>query len=62
MADMNLIDRRRLLQAMAFGACGMSVSGWLPALADQLQRTRVGAGTVFCCGWLAVRARPIRGT
>jgi hypothetical protein len=36
MADMNLVDRRRLLQAMAFGACGMSVSGWLPALADQL--------------------------
>ena len=36
MADMNLIDRRRLLQAMAFGACGMSVSGWLPALAEQL--------------------------
>jgi Protein of unknown function (DUF1501) len=36
MADMNLVDRRRLLQAMAFGACGMSVSGWLSALADQL--------------------------
>src|SRR4051794_31155225 len=36
MSKMNLIDRRRLLQAMAFGACGMSVSGWLPALAEQL--------------------------
>ncbi len=36
MADMNLIDRRRMLQAIALGACGMSVSGWLPALADQL--------------------------
>ncbi len=36
MADMNLIDRRRLLHAMACGACGMSVSGWLPALAAQL--------------------------
>ena len=36
MANMNLIDRRRLLQAMAYGACGMSVSGWFPALAAQL--------------------------
>src|SRR5690348_16139055 len=36
MAALNLIDRRRLLQAMAFGACGISVSGWLPALAAQL--------------------------
>ena len=36
MADMNLIDRRRLIQAMALGASGLSVSGWLPALADQL--------------------------
>lgn len=36
MADINLVDRRRLLQAMALGACGMSVSGWLPALAAQL--------------------------
>src|SRR5262249_36826087 len=36
MANLNLLDRRRLLQTMAFGACGMSVSGWRPALADQL--------------------------
>src|SRR6476620_3229368 len=36
MADLNLLDRRRLLQTMAFGACGLSVSGWLPAFADQL--------------------------
>src|ERR1700754_5225247 len=36
MSDMNLVDRRRLLQAMAFGACGMSISGWLPAFAEQL--------------------------
>ena len=31
-----VIDRRRLLHAMACGACGVSVSGWLPALAQQL--------------------------
>jgi hypothetical protein len=36
MAIMNRIDRRRLLHAMACGACGMSVSGWLPALAQEL--------------------------
>src|SRR3954453_23672616 len=36
MSDMNLVDRRRMLQAMALGACGMSVSGWLPAFAEQL--------------------------
>lgn len=36
MADINRMDRRRLLQAMACGACGISVSGWLPALAAQL--------------------------
>jgi uncharacterized protein DUF1501 len=36
MADLNLVDRRRLLHAMACGACGMSVSGWLPAFAQQL--------------------------
>ena len=34
MANLNLIDRRRLLHAMACGACGVSVSGWLPALAQ----------------------------
>jgi len=27
------IDRRRMLRAMACGACGVSVSGWLPTLA-----------------------------
>jgi hypothetical protein len=36
MAGINSIDRRRLLQAMACGACGVSVSGWLPALAAQI--------------------------
>jgi hypothetical protein len=36
MAKLDMIDRRRLLHAMACGACGMSVSGWLPALAEQL--------------------------
>jgi hypothetical protein len=36
MANLNLIDRRRLLHAMACGACGVSVSGWLPALAQEL--------------------------
>lgn len=36
MSSMNLVDRRRLLQAVTFGACGLSVSGWLPALANQL--------------------------
>ena len=34
MANLNLVDRRRLLHAMACGACGLSVSGWLPALAQ----------------------------
>lgn len=33
---MNAIDRRRLLHAMACGACGVSVSGWMPALAGQI--------------------------
>jgi hypothetical protein len=33
---MNLIDRRRLLHAMACGACGVSVSGWMPAMAQQI--------------------------
>ncbi len=36
MANLNLFDRRQLLHAMACGACGMSVSGWLPALAQQI--------------------------
>jgi hypothetical protein len=36
MAKFNIIDRRRLLHAMACGACGVSVSGWLPALAQEL--------------------------
>jgi hypothetical protein len=36
MANLNFLDRRRLLQTMALGACGMSVSGWLPALAERL--------------------------
>jgi hypothetical protein len=36
MANLNLIDRRRLLHALGCGACGMSVSGWMPALAQQI--------------------------
>ena len=36
MSHLNLIDRRRLLHAMACGACGVSVSGWMPALAQQI--------------------------
>jgi hypothetical protein len=36
MAKFSMIDRRRLLHAMACGACGVSVSGWLPAMAQQL--------------------------
>ncbi len=36
MAELNLVDRRRLLHALTCGACGMSVSGWLPALAQQI--------------------------
>jgi hypothetical protein len=36
MANFSLIDRRRLLHAMACGACGVSVSGWMPALAQQV--------------------------
>jgi hypothetical protein len=36
MSQLNLIDRRRLLHAMACGACGVSVSGWLPAMAQEL--------------------------
>jgi hypothetical protein len=36
MSQLNLIDRRRLLHAMACGACGVSVSGWMPALAQQI--------------------------
>jgi hypothetical protein len=34
MAMWNPIDRRRMLKAMACGACGVSVSGWLPTLAQ----------------------------
>jgi len=34
MALWNPIDRRRMLKAMACGACGVSVSGWLPTLAQ----------------------------
>src|SRR3990170_4756386 len=34
MAMWNPIDRRRMLRAMACGACGVSVSGWLPTLAQ----------------------------
>jgi hypothetical protein len=30
----NPIDRRRMLKAMACGACGVSVSGWLPSIAE----------------------------
>jgi hypothetical protein len=36
MAQLNLIDRRRLLHALACGACGASVSGWMPAFAQQI--------------------------
>jgi hypothetical protein len=36
MGKMNVIDRRRLLHAMACGACGVSVSGWFPAFAAEV--------------------------
>jgi len=36
MANLELIDRRRLLHSMACGACGLSVSGWLPRLAQAM--------------------------
>ncbi|MGD9636354.1 MAG: DUF1501 domain-containing protein [Pirellulales bacterium] len=36
MALWNPIDRRRMLRAMACGACGVSVSGWLPSLAHAI--------------------------
>jgi hypothetical protein len=36
MTNLSIIDRRRLLHAMACGACGVSVSGWMPALAQQV--------------------------
>jgi hypothetical protein len=36
MTKLNVIDRRRLLHALCCGACGVSVSGWLPALAQQI--------------------------
>jgi uncharacterized protein (DUF1501 family) len=36
MSTLSRIDRRRLLHAMACGACGVSVSGWMPALAQQI--------------------------
>jgi hypothetical protein len=36
MAHFDLIDRRRLLHALCCGACGASMSGWLPSLAHAL--------------------------
>src|SRR5262245_16014531 len=36
MALWNLIDRRRMLGALAMSAAGASMSGWLPALAQNL--------------------------
>jgi hypothetical protein len=36
MTNLDLIDRRRLLHALCCGACGASVSGWLPTLAHAL--------------------------
>jgi hypothetical protein len=44
MARLNEIDRRRWLQSAGWGLCGLSMSGWMPALAQQLaadpRRTR----------------------
>ena len=34
MTCISKIDRRRMLKAVACGACGVSVSGWLPTLAQ----------------------------
>lgn len=36
MTKLNQIDRRRWLQSAGMGLCGLSMSGWLPALAEQL--------------------------
>ncbi len=36
MFGLNLIDRRSWLQTMIGSACGVSASGWMPALAQQL--------------------------
>ena len=36
MSRLNEIDRRRWLQSAAMGALGVSMSGWLPALAKQI--------------------------
>ena len=36
MTKLNQIDRRRWLQSAGMGLCGLSMSGWLPALADQI--------------------------
>ncbi len=36
MVNLNLIDRRRWLKSLGGCACGVSVSGWLPALAEQI--------------------------
>ena len=36
MSKMNQIDRRRWLQSAGLGVCGLSMSGWLPALAKQV--------------------------
>ncbi len=36
MASLNSIDRRRWLQSAGMGILGVSMSGWLPALAEQL--------------------------
>jgi len=33
---LNQIDRRRWLQSAGMGLCGLSMSGWLPALAEQI--------------------------
>lgn len=44
MSRLNEMDRRRWLQSAAWGMCGLSMSGWLPALAQQVaadpRRTR----------------------
>ena len=44
MARLSEIDRRRWLQSAGWGLCGLSMSGWLPALAQQVaadpRRTR----------------------
>lgn len=36
MSKLNSIDRRRWLQSAGLGMCGLSMSGWLPAFAQQL--------------------------